>query len=329
MKDKRVLLKIASILGIIYSIGSLLYILLFNKLGDNTIINIFFTMLSIYISSNLYIQSKKNIEELKKNSNLLIILSAYLLIDSIIPGILGFVFLYQIKDKKKKKEYLLPKVEEKSIGKIDIIKSVLLILFFVLVTFVLPLLKFYNKIPLVILYLLIFLIILIINFKYLKDDLLLFKKHYKVYIPFIIKRYLIMLGIMFLVAIPIYYINNGAVSSNQELINKMFVKSPLLVMLLSSLYAPFVEENVFRLGISKLLKNKYLFIIISGLLFGVLHMIDKITSIYDVLYIVQYSALGICLAKAYYDSKNIYVSIGMHFLQNFFASILMLASLIK
>lgn len=98
----------------------------------------------------------------------------------------------------------------------------------------------------------------------------------------------------------------------------------MVTVILSCLYAPFVEEGVFRLSLSKIFKNKTIFVIVSGFLFGVLHLIDKFTSIYDLLYIFQYAALGICLAKAYKDSNNIFVSISMHFIQNFIAAMLIL-----
>ena len=76
--------------------------------------------------------------------------------------------------------------------------------------------------------------------------------------------------------------------------------------------------------LSKFFDNKTVFIVISGLLFGSLHVIDKFETLTDLLYIFQYSALGICLAKAYTDSKNIFVSMSMHFMQNFLAAVMVL-----
>ena len=49
------------------------------------------------------------------------------------------------------------------------------------------------------------------------------------------------------------------------MLNGMFKKMPIGMLLLSTIYAPFTEENVFRLSLSKLFKNKILFIIVSGL----------------------------------------------------------------
>ena len=169
-----------------------------------------------------------------------------------------------------------------------------------------------------------FIINLVFNYKDLKKDLKYLAQNFKIYFPFIIKRYFSMLVIMIIVAIPVVLINDGATSTNQEMINSMFDKLPLATLILSTLYAPFVEESIFRLSLSKLFKNKTLFIIVSGVLFGTLHVIDKFTSIYDFLYIFQYATLGICLAKAYKDSNNIFVSMSMHFIQNFLAAILVL-----
>lgn len=321
MKDKRNIIKIACIIEFIYIFIMLVYYLFFNKFNDQIIASTFLLLISFVVTILLYKQSKKDIEYIKNNKLKILIPSIWLFLDPVIPGILGFIFLSTLSDKKKS---ILPKVKEEKITKIEIFKSVFLILLFIIIMFVLPRFSFFEKIPSYIIYIVIFLLVLIMNFKYIKNDFSLFIKNKKVYIPFIIKRYLIMLGIMIIVAIPIVFLNNGQTSSNQKILNQMFGKLPLAMLLLSTLYAPFVEENVFRLSLSKLFKNKTIFIIVSGILFGSLHMIDKFTSFYDLLYIFQYSALGVCLAKAYSDSKNIFVSIGMHFIQNFIAALLVL-----
>ena len=130
-----------------------------------------------------------------------------------------------------------------------------------------------------------------------------------------------MFGIVLLCSLPVVLLNNGEQSANQQLINEMFSKKILSTFILTVFYAPLIEELIFRFGISNLIKNKWLFIIISGVLFGSLHVIDKMTSLMDILYIIQYSALGICLAYFYKKTNNIFVSIGVHFCQNLLASI--------
>ncbi len=318
MKDKRNLLKIASILGIVMSTILIIYYILYVKSEDKASANIFLQLLNIFFSIVLFNESKKDIEVLKKDESKVIICSIWLFIESIIPGIFGFMFLSSVKPKNN-----IKLIEDEKPSKKDVFKSMFLILFFMIIMFLLPKFNFFDKIPNIIVYISLFVTILIINFDYYKKDFKVFIKNINTYLPFILKRYAIMLGVMVLVAIPITYLNSGKVSSNQEILNSMFTKTPLLTALLSCIYAPFVEESIFRLNISKIINNKIIFILVSGILFGALHIIDKYTNIYDLLYIFSYSALGICLAKAYKDTNNIFVSMSMHFIQNTLASIVM------
>lgn len=321
MKDKRNILKLACIIEVLYIISMMTYYLCFKKFNDEVISNVFMLIISTVITALLYLESKKDIEIIKKSKLKTLMCSIWLFLDPVIPGILGFIFLSSISDKKRQ---TLPDMKEKEVTSNEFFKSLLLILFFVIIMFVFPKFSFFSKIPVYVVYIVIFLIVLLVNFKDIKNDLSMFIKHKNKYIPFVLRRYFIMIGIMIVVAIPIVFLNSGKVSTNQQVLNDMFKKVPIVTLLLSTLYAPFVEENIFRLSLSKILKNKTIFIIVSGFLFGTLHMIDKFISFYDLLYIFQYSALGICLAKAYSDSKNIFVSISMHFIQNFIAAMLIL-----
>ena len=190
--------------------------------------------------------------------------------------------------------------------------------------YVLPKFSFFSKIPTFLIYLIIFITVLFTNFKELKNEFSIFIKNIKKNIPYVIKNYFKMLGFMLVIAIPIVLINNGNTSNNQESINTMFKELPLLTLVLTCLYAPFVEESLFRLNLSKLINNKKMFIILSGFIFGFLHVIGQFSNIKEFLYVFQYSALGIYLAKTYKESNNIFVSISIHFMQNFLAAILIL-----
>lgn len=321
MKDKRILLKLGALLETVYIILNFIYYFSLNKINDEVIANIFLLAICAFFAVTLYKESKRDINELKKSKAKIIISSIWLFLTNVIPGLFGFAFLLLISDKKDSK---LPLIKESPTTMMTYVKSISLLVIFILVMFVLPKFSFFSKIPSYVIYVLMFIITLVFNYKDLKKDLKYLAQNFKIYFPFIIKRYFSMLVIMIIVAIPVVLINNGATSTNQEMINSMFDKLPLATLILSTLYAPFVEESIFRLSLSKLFKNKTLFIIISGVLFGTLHVIDKFTSIYDFLYIFQYATLGICLAKAYKDSNNIFVSMLMHFIQNFLAAILVL-----
>lgn len=321
MKDKRLYLKLACLLEFIYVFVMLIYNLFFNKINDQVIAKVFLLLIGLFINIMLYKESKKDIRYLKENRKKVIFASIWLFFEPVLPGILCFIFLKSISPKKEVK---LPLIEDTKKDKMTYIKSIILIIFFIGIMFFLPNFKIFYKIPSYLIYIFILLMIIACNYKELISNFKVFIKNFKIYLPFIFKRYISMLCIMVLVAFPVVLINKGATSNNQELINEMFKRVPFWTFVLSVFYAPFAEEGIFRMTLSKFFDNKTVFIVISGLLFGSLHVIDKFETLTDLLYILQYSALGICLAKAYTDSKNIFVSMSMHFMQNFLAAVMVL-----
>lgn len=320
MKDKRKYLKFAFLIEIIYIICSLIYLIVTFKTKDELIATIFLNSISLFFSFVLLSESKKDIKYLKENKGKIIISSIWLLFDILIPGILGFRFLKSLKEKRVVN---LPSIK-KDITKKDKIKSILAILIFLIIMFVLPEFDFFEKIPKSLIYIVIFTSIVGLNFNYLINNFKVFIKNLKLYLPFIIKKYFKMLGLLLLVGVPIVLLNNGNTSGNQSSINELFKKLPLITFILTTFYAPIVEELVFRLNFSNLIKNDKLFILVSGFVFGLMHVIGNFSNFQEFLYVFQYSVIGICLAKAYNKTNNIFVSIAMHFMQNFLASVLVL-----
>lgn len=316
MKDKKNYLKLACIIELVYIIFLIIYdIINYNKIS-NVYFEISLIIIDIIMLIILYKEVKKPAIEINKKK--ILVISTWMLFEPILPGILGIIYLSSY----NKNKTLLPYVKQQSENKLTYIKSIILLLLFIFMILVFPNLNLYKKIPFYLNYIFIFIIIIIFNHKEIIDNFIVFKSNFKTYVKFILKRYLYMLLTLIMFTIPIVIFAKNNISPNQVIINSMFKKAPLIMLLLSTLYAPFVEECVLRLNLSKLFNNKNLFIITSGLLFGVLHMIGKITNITDILYIFQYCALGICLSKAYSDSNNIFVSISMHFIQNFLAAVL-------
>ena len=86
-------------------------------------------------------------------------------------------------------------------------------------------------------------------------------------------------------------------------------------MLLTTIFAPINEEIIFRKSIQDCLKNKWVFIIVSGLIFGYLHVLGS-ESLYDFLYIIPYGSLGAAFAYLLSKTDNIYVTILMHLIHN-------------
>lgn len=158
-------------------------------------------------------------------------------------------------------------------------------------------------------------ILLIFN-KRLKDDLKILKKNHKQYFNTYIKYWFLILALMMFSNLIIMLINGGSIANNQELINEMFKKMPIYTLISSVIYAPICEELCFRLAVRNIIKNDILFIFISGLFFGSLHVITSYTGVMDLLYIIPYSIPGWVFAYIFVKSDNIYVPMGLHFMHN-------------
>lgn len=137
------------------------------------------------------------------------------------------------------------------------------------------------------------------------------------------KYYFIGLLIMIVSNIVISLFFSGANANNEEAVRNMIDTIPLYMIFSVSIYAPFVEELIFRNSIKDMVMSfgnnkitKYLYIFISGFIFALLHILGQATSYLDYLYIIPYMSLGVAFAALCYKSDNIFSSISMHALHN-------------
>lgn len=158
-------------------------------------------------------------------------------------------------------------------------------------------------------------IALIFN-KTLKKDWLDLKKNHKKYFSKYIKYWFLALGVMMISNLIILLINPGAAPGNEEAIKRMFEVAPIYTFISAVFLAPVIEELVFRLSFRYVIKIDWLFIILSGLTFGSMHIIGTYETPMDLLYIIPYSAPGLAFAYVLAKCKNIYVPIGLHFIHN-------------
>lgn len=131
-----------------------------------------------------------------------------------------------------------------------------------------------------------------------------------------IKYWLVGLGIMYVSNIIITFVLKKDMAGNEELVRSYISIMPILMIFSTSIYAPICEELTFRGSIREAINNKWIYVIVSGLLFGFLHIADYITNISDLIYLIPYSAVGICFALLYYKTNNIFSSISVHFIHN-------------
>lgn len=163
----------------------------------------------------------------------------------------------------------------------------------------------------------ILILLITVNKTRLKKDIQDLKKNNKKYFKENIHYWFIGLIIMYAVNFLIQFIFTKSIPNNEEIIREQFQLSPLYIYISAVLIGPLMEEIVFRLSIKNLIKNEYIFMITSGLIFGALHAFntDKIT-ILEVLYIIPYGTLGVAFAKMLNKTNNIYVSTAIHILHN-------------
>ena len=142
------------------------------------------------------------------------------------------------------------------------------------------------------------------------------KKNHKKYYSENFKYYLI--GFMLMIisnAIIIFLLNKG-VALNETMVRQSFEISPIYMYFSAVIFAPFTEELIFRGCVKKIIPTKYLFILLSSLIFGYIHISDNYTGLSDLLYLIPYGALGASFAYVYSKTNNIFTNMGLHLMHN-------------
>lgn len=150
--------------------------------------------------------------------------------------------------------------------------------------------------------------------KTLLKDITLYIKYFIKNISTGTKYWIIGLCIMMLSNIIISYYFPGG-SANEEAVQNIIKQVPIYMIFSTIIYAPFVEELIFRKSIRDIIDNDYLYIIISGLTFGFVHTLAGST-LHELIYIIPYGALGSCFAIMHVKTKNIYTSMTFHMIHN-------------
>lgn len=159
-------------------------------------------------------------------------------------------------------------------------------------------------------------ILIIIYRRELIKEFKLFKKNLLENLDTGIKYWLIGLLVMMISNIIITYILGLNQAQNEQAVQKMINKMPIMMLITAGFIAPITEEITFRKTFKNMFLNKYLFIILSGLVFGSMHVITSYSNPLELLYIIPYGSLGMAFAAMYYKTDTIYTSISMHMLHN-------------
>lgn len=312
-KNKKLLL-FSVIFMVVYLIFDIVTIVLsYNELIKNitdVISNGLIILLSIVgIIYYLILYFKKDVN-LKKHRTFILIFGIIFFILNLISGILSFILYSNLKEKKEKRE--LPKLEPATL--VNKYAALILFIFSMLLLFVIP--NYINLKYGFIIYIVLLIGTIIVFGRQMLHDFKIFKEYFREYNILILKTWGKALVTIIIINLIIQIFTNESSATNQKNLQEMFNTLPIAVAALSIIYAPIVEESLFRGVIRKFINNKYLYIIFSGVLFGALHVIDDFQTVQELLYIFVYSALGMYLASLYYKTNNICTNMYMHFLQN-------------
>ena len=163
--------------------------------------------------------------------------------------------------------------------------------------------------------------------KQLKGQFKDFKKNYRQNLKTSFKHWWKGFLAMYITNLIIYYFILGGIAPNEEANRELLTMYPLYSVISMCLIGPFTEELLFRLSFKDSITNRKLYIAITGIIFGLMHVVLSFTNIKDLFYIIPYSCLGFAFAAAYYDTKNIYSSTIVHMFHNSLSIALIMLSL--
>ncbi len=163
-------------------------------------------------------------------------------------------------------------------------------------------------------------------FQWFKKEFFLFMNH-----PFqnflnVLKTY----GLMMLSSIAlnlalmlVFQLEN---SGNQSSLIELYAKQPVKVVFAALVFAPIVEELVFRgalFSVFRKNRNK-LGYVISSFAFGFLHVYQSLFTgnFKDLLFIFSYALLGSFMCKAYDKTGSVFGAMLLHFFNNFISVVL-------
>lgn len=163
-------------------------------------------------------------------------------------------------------------------------------------------------------YLVLIIFFIVYYHKYLKEKLFDFKKNFKSYAKIGFKDWFTGFLIMYVSNIIIMRII-GNIGSNEETVQSLISQIPFVAFLLTTIFAPFIEEMIFRKNLQDCFNNKTFFMIMSGFLFGFVHVMGA-ENYLEYLLIVPYGALGFMFAHTLNKTDNIYTTIMLHMFHN-------------
>lgn len=124
-----------------------------------------------------------------------------------------------------------------------------------------------------------------------------------------------------------------AQAGNQQLVVESLRQAPLINIFATVIFAPIVEELVFRGALYQSFRSEKSFwkaIAVSCLLFGAIHVLPQFANTHELtelLYLIPYSGMAFFMILAYEKTGSIFGAMGVHFLNNLVATVMILITM--
>lgn len=221
---------------------------------------------------------------------------------------------------KNKKE--IPPVEHQKPTRKELIFGAILVLAYFsqfFIAAIIPINSFTTSMIVQVIFNIILLILAMFCFKdKLKKDVKVFKENAKAYMQWILPKVGIIYVIYLIVSMACVLASGEGTSVNQETLEtlpKWFIVPTAII------WAPIVEELIFRGVLRRFIKNNKLFIIISAIIFGLLHTMTEPTLANVIIMAIPYAILGGGWAYIYAKTDNLTNNILAHSFQNTIATL--------
>ncbi len=170
-------------------------------------------------------------------------------------------------------------------------------------------------------------ILLLIYYKDLRKEFKIYKDNFRSNIGTSLKYYLLGIFLTFSFSLLLSTILKD-VSQNENLVRELLLNHTFIILITITFVAPFVEELVYRKSLNTIIKNKWVFAIVSGILFGSAHIMTNIFTntfvLTDLLYILPYGSYGFVFALMDDKTKTTFSSIFIHGMHNLLSGLIII-----
>ena len=241
-------------------------------------------------------------------------------------AIANLVILLTIKNEEieafKEEKKKLPEIKEKKYSKKELIgaASIFLVYFsqFICSDFIPDDNMLISILVTICFYVVMFILVFVIFGDKLIGDFKKLIKNFSAYIEYDLPKYGLMIISFLIVNMVCIILTKNATSVNQEAVEAL---PKLVLFILGVIWAPVVEETVFRGTIRRFVNSKWLFVLLSAFVFGFLHAIGEGSLFEIIITTLPYATLGGWLAYIYYKTDNLANNIMIHGIWNLFAVI--------